>query len=134
MATCKATRRDGQPCTAQARDGRAFCFFHDPDKTAQAREAQAKGGSKKLTLKPQDVKPWRGQATGDVTVMKSPTPADLVNLLADTIDEVKTGKVDPKVANATGYLVGIMVRVLEYDALEERLAALEEAVTRRKES
>lgn len=132
MATCKATRRDGQPCTAQARDGRDFCFFHDPDKTAQAREAQAKGGAKKLVLAEGEAKPWRGQS-GEVTVLKSPSPADLVNLLADTIDEVKTGKIDPKVANATGYLVGIMVKVLEWDALEERLASLEEAVSGRKD-
>jgi len=63
-----------------------------------------------------------------VTVLKSPTPADLVNLCADTIDEVKTGKVDPRVANSVGYLVGVICKILEYDALNERLAALEEAV------
>lgn len=110
MSACKATRRDGQPCTAQSA-----------------------GGSKKLTLKPEDAKPWRSESGAAVAVLKSPTPADLVYLLANTIDEVKTGKIDAKVANATGYLVGIMVKVLEYDALEERLAAIEEVVTGRKE-
>lgn len=75
---CKAIRRDGQPCTAKARVGLDFCFFHDPASKADAREAQAKGGSKKVTL--EAITPWRGEA-GDVTVMKSPMPAALVNLL-----------------------------------------------------
>lgn len=133
MAQCKATRKDGQPCTAQAAPGRDYCFFHDPAKTDAAREAQAKGGSKKLVLKPEAVKPWRG-LPGDVVALRSPSPADLINLLADTIDEVKTGQIDPKVANATGYLVGVMVKILEYDALEERLASLEEALAQRKDA
>ena len=129
MAQCKATRKDGQPCTAQAAVGRDYCFFHDPAKTQDARAAQAKGGSTKNTL--QEVRPWRG-LPGDVVALRSPSPADLINLLADTIDEVKTGKIDPKVANATGYLVGVMVKILEYDALEERLATIEEALAQRK--
>lgn len=127
MAQCKATRKDGEPCTAQAQAGRETCFFHDPDKAAENRAAKAKGGSVggHTTLK--IVKPWRGEA-GEVTVLKSPSPADLVNLCADTIDEVKTGKIDPRVANSVGYLAGVICKILEYDALNERLAALEEAV------
>lgn len=128
MASCKAKTKGGSRCKAQATAGRDYCFFHDPDQKTQARAAQAKGGSKKLVLAPDEVKPWRGQA-GDVTVLKSPSSTDLVNLLADTIDEVKTGRIDPKVANATGYLVGIMVRVLELDRFEERLTALEALMT-----
>jgi hypothetical protein len=126
MATCKATRKDGKSCAAQAQAGREYCFFHDPDKAADSRAAKSKGGSSgRATLSV--VKPWRGEA-GDVTVLKSATVPDLVNLLADTIDEVKTGKVDPRVANAVGYLAGVILKALEYDALNERLAALEEAV------
>lgn len=127
MAQCKATRRDGRPCAAQAQTGRDYCFFHDPDKVEQSRAAQAKGGAVGGRTTLTAVKPWRGN-TGDVTVLRSPTSAELINLLADTIDEVKTGAIDPRTANAVGYLVGVICKILEYDALNERLAALEEAV------
>lgn len=125
MTQCKATRRDGQPCGAQAQAGREWCYFHDPEKAEEVRAAKSKGGSKVTTLTV--VKPWRGQPD-EVTVLKSPTTIDIVSLLADTIDEVKAGKIDPRVANAVGYLSGVMLKALEFDAFEERLAALEEAV------
>lgn len=127
MSQCKATRRDGQPCTAQAQTDRDFCFFHDPTKADRVKAAKSKGGSKVVVLAKEDAKPWRGQP-GDLTVLKSPATGDIVNLLADTIDEVKSGKVDPKVANAVGYLAGVMLKALDHEALEERLAAIEEAL------
>lgn len=130
MPTCKATRkRDGQPCTAQTQAGRDYCFFHDPDKVEEVKAAQVKGGevSMRATLDPRAVKPWRGH-DGAITVLQTPTIGDLLNLLSDTVDEVRTGQIDPKVANAVGYLTGIMLKCLQYDLLEERLTALEEAV------
>lgn len=127
MATCKAVRKDGSPCEAQAQAGRPFCFFHDPEKADEARAAQARGGSSREVLDANEVQPWRGLPAG-VTVMRTPTPSDVVLLLADTIDEVKTGRIDPRVANAVGYLSNVILKALEVDALNERLAALEEAV------
>ena len=126
MAQCSAKKKDGNPCTAQAQAGRSTCFFHDPAKTDARSAAQSRGGSNRPTLT--TVKPWRGQP-GEVTVLRSsPSTEDMVNLLADTIDEVKTGKIDPRIGNTVGYLVGVMLKALEYDALNERIAALEEAV------
>jgi hypothetical protein len=124
--TCKAIRRDGQACTAKAQTDRDFCFFHDSDKADRVKAAQSKGGSKVATIAVEDLKQWR-----DVTVLKSPTSADIVNLIADTIDEVKSGKIDTKVATAVGYLSGVMLKALEYEALEERLQAIEEVVLKK---
>ena len=36
--------------------------------------------------------------------------------------------IDPKVANAVGYLANGIVKALQYQDLEERLAAIEEAI------
>jgi hypothetical protein len=125
MAQCNATRKDGQPCGAEAQVGRAVCFFHDPDRSGDRKDAQSRGGSAKNTL--QVVRPWRGRE-GEVTVIKSPTTEEIVSLIADTIDEVKVGAIDPKIANAVGYLSGVLLKALEYDALNERLQAIEEAI------
>lgn len=125
MSQCKAIKADGQRCTAKAMQGSDYCFFHDPTKKDEAKEAQSRGGQSKTVLC--TVKPWRGQP-GQTMVIRTPTPEEIVNLLADTIDEVKTGQVDPKVANAVGYLSGVMLKALQYEALEERLQAIEEAL------
>jgi hypothetical protein len=129
VTTCKATRRDGEPCKAQAGEGSDFCFFHDPARKTEARTVQRRGGQtgKAATLAPKDLKPWRGQA-GEVTVLRSPSLPDLVNLLGDTIDDVRVGRLDPRVANSVGYLAGIILKALQFEAFEERLAAIEEAV------
>ncbi len=125
MAKCSATRRDGQPCGAEAQAGRAVCFFHDPDRADAAKTAQSRGGSSKATL--QVARAWRGRP-GEVTVIKSPTTEEIVSLICDTIDEVKVGAIDTKVATAVGYLSNVLLKALEYDALNERLQAIEEAL------
>jgi hypothetical protein len=54
--------------------------------------------------------------------------ADVCTLLARTINDVRTGRLDPKLANCVGYLSGILVRAFEVGELEERLAMLERSV------
>ncbi|HEX2837183.1 MAG TPA: hypothetical protein VHN77_03545 [Phycisphaerales bacterium] len=53
---------------------------------------------------------------------------DVCGLLSETIHDVRTGRVDPRIANTVGYLASVLVRALEVGELEERLAALEGAV------
>lgn len=40
---CKATTKDGRPCTAAAQRDSGYCFLHDPAK-AEARDAARKKG------------------------------------------------------------------------------------------
>lgn len=120
--SCKFRHPDGRPCQATPQAGSEYCFFHDPARATDRKAAQAKGGSQgKLTvLPPADLRPWREAAI--------PSSGELVGLLADTVDGCLTGRLDPKVANSVGYLAGVMLKALEYDALNERLQAIEEAV------
>ena len=127
MAKCKGKTKTGQPCGAEAQTGADFCFFHDPTQAQARHESKVKGGQAGKLATLATVKPWRG-VEGEVEIMKNPSTADLVNLLADSIDDVRTGAIDPKVANAVGYLAGVMVKILQYEALDERLAAIEEAL------
>lgn len=43
MASCAATTDDG-PCAAPAQEGSAYCYWHDPTKEAERREAASRGG------------------------------------------------------------------------------------------
>jgi len=51
-----------------------------------------------------------------------------VALLGQTINQVRRGEVEPKVANAIGYLSSAVLSALEVGDLEERLADLETIV------
>jgi hypothetical protein len=50
--------------------------------------------------------------------------ADVTALLGMTINEVRQGKLDPKISNAVGYLAGVLMRALEVGDLAEQLASL----------
>jgi hypothetical protein len=51
--------------------------------------------------------------------------ADLRDLLAQSIIEIRTGKLDPKLANSISYLGSGFLRAIEVSDLESRLAVLE---------
>jgi hypothetical protein len=58
--------------------------------------------------------------------VSAPTSAgDLRDLLAQSIIEIRTGKLDPKLANSISYLGTGFLRAIEVSDLENRLKALE---------
>jgi hypothetical protein len=56
------------------------------------------------------------------------TVRDVCDLLSTTINDVRKGRLDPKIANTVGYLASVLVKAMEVGDLEERLAMLETAV------
>lgn len=50
---------------------------------------------------------------------------DVAAFLADSINQLRRGQLDPRVANAMGYLASIHLRALEQGPVEERLAKIE---------
>ena len=55
----------------------------------------------------------------------------LVELLGETINQVRKGQIDPRISNAIGYLSGIMLKAMEQGDLEQRLAVMEANVGNR---
>jgi hypothetical protein len=49
-------------------------------------------------------------------------------LLADSINRLRRGQLDPRVANAMGYLASVLLKALD-QRLEERLAHLEAVIS-----
>lgn len=122
--SCAATKGDGTVCGAAALPGSRFCFFHDPDKAAARRQAQSAGGqANKMATLPADAP--------DVKVEHG---ADVVKLLCQTINQVRRGEIDPRVANAVGYLSNIVLAATGQRELENRLAELETLVKNRRQS
>ena len=69
---------------------------------------------------------------GHPAVLPSDTPdhplgnsKDVSELLAHSINQLRRGQLDPKVATCIGYLSTVLLRALEQGPAEERLAKIE---------
>ena len=112
--------KDGKQCKAEAMTGSEFCYWHDPDKKAERKEASSNGGKvsyyDKGLIKAEPI---------DITADKTA----IIYLLADTINRVRRvktdGSLDVKVANSIGQLVGKMLEAQKELVIAEKLDALE---------
>src|SRR5215813_12139441 len=83
--------------------------------SGRAAELGSKGGRRRAVYSPDGLKDFAPPRTA----------ADLRDLLAQSIIEIRAGKLDPKVANSISYLGTGFLRALEVSDLEIRLLALE---------
>ena len=112
-------RKGNRHCKNYALTGDDYCFFHSPRKAKSRAQAQRKGGKKALGEKKRVLQ-------GSNIEIKN--TSDIVELLNETINQVRTGKIEVKIANAVGYLSGICLKALEQGDIEKRLEALEDKV------
>jgi hypothetical protein len=113
--TCSATKPDQSKCQAAAMPGSEFCYFHDPSKAEERREAQSQGGRQNRVRTLEETAP-------DIKIEDS---GDAIALISDTINQVRKGKIDPRVANSVGFLANILMKAVERNKLETRIEQLE---------
>ncbi len=112
MSYCTATRRNGEPCRAQALPERRLCWAHHPEMRQKADAARRRGGENKANVVragkhvPKDMR-------------------DLARRLLEAIDEVHRGELMPDQARAMASLAGAVCRVYEVGEVEQRIADLE---------
>ncbi len=109
-----------EPCTAHAREGSSFCFFHDPNVSQEEkRSAQSKGGqgNKRVGLV--------GDVSPSVTLREV---EDVLTLLEMAVNDLRCGRIDTKLSNGLGYLAGHAMKAMELSQLEKRIKVLEAAI------
>lgn len=116
--SCTATTTNGSRCRAAALDGSRYCFFHDPGRAAERRQARVLGG-RQGTAK---------TLASDIPDVDIASSQDVVRLVAGTINDVRKGRMDPRVANAVGYLANVLLKAIDQGDVEARLAMLESVV------
>jgi len=119
---CKATKDDGQPCEAWAIKSSDYCFTHDPNASERRIEARSKGGQA-LSRNLNPLEP-----------MSITNPQDVVVLLADTINHVRQGTLDVRVANSIGVLSGHLLKALELGRIDSRVETIERVIMRRRQT
>src|SRR5262245_56372401 len=112
MSNCKGKKRDGSPCPVAVRPS-GFCWIHDPELAEQRATGRRQGG--KTRSKPAAVLP---PDAPDVEVRDMP---GIVTLLVSSINDVRKGCIDPKIANAIGFLATVLLRALEGSQLAKQV-------------
>src|SRR5215212_2235502 len=115
MSTCKATKRDGSPCTLPAQGQQGLCWAHDPKNAEKRRRGASRGG--------------RAKANRELPQIKT--------LLEDLTEQVLAGELETSRAAVANQLINTRLRAIEVERkireaeeIEERLAALEEIAGR----
>jgi len=119
---CTYLKQDGSQCGANAMKESQFCFSHNPDTQKEKHLATVKGGENsravELSLPP----------------MSLQEPKEVVSLLGDTINGVRSGGIPPNIANTVGYLAGHLIKAMEVANLAGRLEMVESVLIERKVS
>ncbi|HTW92493.1 MAG TPA: hypothetical protein VMH22_12395 [bacterium] len=112
---CEFLKHNGERCGAQAMVGTTHCYIHNPSISAdEKRAAQARGGR---THAPVLMEP--------IPVMPVDAPIDVVTLLADTVGRVRSGELDPRIANCICALAGQLLRAFEIVQTASRIEKIE---------
>jgi hypothetical protein len=118
---CQAISKDGKQCRAHALKGKKYCLVHDPESKKELKEYARQGGlvKKKVqtSLAPIEFK-------GDIK--------EVLDLLADTINQVRSNTMPARTANTIGYLANVMIKALEITEIDNRLKQVERVVMERK--
>ena len=123
---CQFRKKNGTRCGANAQPANGLCVFHDPAKASEGRRARRAGGisrSRAAAVPPSDTPDHPLSNTTEVSAF-----------LADSINQLRRGQLDPRVANGMGYLTSVLLRALEQGPLEERMAKIEAALAQRASS
>lgn len=116
MKSCKAKTTSGDPCAAHP-GASGFCWAHDPALARKRAEAHRLGGHRTHY---QDPSPW---PEVDVT-----NAAGLLLLMAKLLRESWDLETGVARSRTLGYLIQVQKGVLEIGELEQRVAALENAL------
>jgi len=117
--TCEYIKPDDQQCRAHAMEDSVYCFAHNPDVQDERMLAVMNGGKA----------PRRNYKPLPEIILSD--NKSVVTLLATTINEVRGGSIELRVANCIDYLAGHLIKALEVAGLEERVAEIERIVLER---
>lgn len=120
---CTSKNDNGKPCNAHAMKGEELCFFHHSKEgnRQKLKEAQSRGGKAKTIVVKEPLSPMELKETQDVIL-----------LLEDTINRVRSGELDVKIGNCIGVLSGQLIKAIEVSSIANRVEIIERAILERR--
>lgn len=109
-SVCRATKRNGEPCTAPATGSNGYCWAHDPANAEKRSRMASRAGSSRGNSEISDLKKQlKDLAAGVLSGEVARPDAAVVN----------------QILNTRARLIELERRIKETDELAERLEALE---------
>jgi len=121
---CSQIKASGKRCKAKRIIGSKYCFWHDPNKKKDQVAARKKGGKNRCFPETAFTLPSNAPA---VTIESA---RDIVKLLSESINQVRLGELNYKLANSMNYMCSTILKALEQGELDERLKCVEEAIAK----
>lgn len=119
---CIFVKENNEECQANAMKEGQFCFLHNPDiPDEEKRLVQARGGKGNV------VKIEEG-----LPEIKINTADDVVSLLEDTANRVRSGELDIRIANTLAYIAGHLLKALEITDIKKKVELVERIILERK--
>lgn len=121
---CQAAKRNGEPCNAAANET-GFCFAHDATKGAERAVARRKGGLQRITPHVADVSivPKETRSIADVMIILDYALQESLGLS----NSIQRGRLLVSIAHG-------FIEALKVGEIEQRLEAVETALSLRKEN
>ena len=117
---CEYILADGSMCKAWSLTDKNYCFSHDPENREAKLLAVTKGGqSKEIKIK------------APLRKIELNVPKDVILLLSETIGEIRSGELDPRIGSVIGYLAGQLLRAFEITQVNEKMEAMKEIIESR---
>lgn len=113
QAQCKADTKAGDRRKAPAVE-KGLCYFHaHPERLVElGRQGGRKNRRNRFPLE-------------ELSALSLKNVRAVADMLEETINNVRQGRIDLRVSNAIGFLSGILLKALEKGPVEERLSHLE---------
>ena len=118
---CMYLKDNREQCQANAMKEGQYCYLHNPDiPEEEKRQARIRGGETKVIAVEKPLLPVKMQTSKDVALM-----------LEQTINEVRAGDLDPRIANTIGYLAGHLIKAIEVEQVTQKVNIIESVLTGR---
>lgn len=118
---CQHLKPSGEACGAPAMAGAGYCYQHNPAVPEEDKQAaRVQGGQT-----------HRPSLPAPLPAIPIEAPRDVVTLLADTINRVRAGELDPRIANCLGVLAGHLLKAFELAQTAGRIEKIERIILER---
>lgn len=119
---CLFVKENNEECQANAMKEGQFCFLHNPDiPDEEKRLVQARGGKGNIV-----------RIEDGLPEIKINTADDVVSLLEDTANRVRSGELDIRIANTLAYIAGHLLKALEIADIKKKVESVERIILERK--
>jgi hypothetical protein len=122
--TCKAIATSGDPCQARSMQGEEYCYLHNPAISEEEKhDARSRGGKENQIIVKTPLPP-----------LKIASPKDVISFLEETINGVRSGEIDVKIANCLGFLTDKLLKAYEVAELSDKVEVMGLFLEKRKGS